>query len=52
MSGQMLEQHLEAGGLAVVVAPRPGAAAAAPQTLSLSAAAERAPALVQEAVPC
>jgi heme exporter protein A len=50
---QMLDQHLEAGGLAVVVSHR--GLALPPQhtqTLSLSAAAERAPALVQEAVPC
>lgn len=50
---QMLEQHLEAGGLAVVVSHR--GLALPPQrtqTLSLSSAAERSPCPVREAAPC
>ena len=50
---QMLEQHLESGGLAVVVSHR--GLALPPQrtqTLSLSAAAERSPCPVREAAPC
>lgn len=50
---QMLEQHLESGGLAVMVSHR--GLALPPQrtqTLSLSAAPERAPAPGREAAPC